>query len=91
MQVLSGKHATWARQLSGEPAADPFAAASAAALQLYEPWAGSPPRCGWTLASEPSLSCWPACFDREESNPPASLSNVSPLRKHHFCTLGFPL
>lgn len=91
MQVFSGKHAAWARQLSGEPAADPFTAAPAAALQLAEPRAASPPRRGWMLASEPSFSCWPACFDREDSNPPASLSNVSPLRKHRFCTLGFPI
>ena len=91
MQVFSEKHATQARQLFGNLTAEPLAADHAAALQLGEPQAGSPLRCSWKLASEPSFSCWPACFYNEESKPQASFNNVSPLRKHCFCTLKFPL
>lgn len=79
MQVFSEKHATRARQLFGNLTADPLAAAPAAALQLGEPRVGSPLRRGWKLASEPSFSCWPACFYNKESNPQASFTNGSLL------------
>lgn len=92
MQVFSEKCAIRARQLFGNLTADPLAVGHAAALQLGESQViGSLLHCGWKLASEPSFSCWPACFYNEESKPQASFSNVSPLRKHRFCTLKFPL